>query len=272
MQDRDLPDFENPPAIETLLGLQFAPLRNWTIPHFGLFWERIRQEYPKVEVRPPSDAELDFKITGGRVKLISDAPVRCWFFHKSGKRLIQLQNNSFVQNWRKTGAEAPYLHYRHLRPSFKTTWQRLLSFIGRQGIEVPRVTQCEVTYVNHIDRGNGWTKIADLPNVICGWSGRVSGDFLVAPDNVAINAFYPIHDKLSGRLEIALQRGIREPEGTETLQLVLTARCKPSSSEITDVFEALDLCRRWVVKGFADFTTAQMHDIWGKRPRSRSRL
>ena len=45
----DLPSFDAPPVNETVLGVEFTPLAKWSIPHFGLFWSRIRDEYPRCD-------------------------------------------------------------------------------------------------------------------------------------------------------------------------------------------------------------------------------
>ncbi len=264
-----LPDFSNPPAVETLLGVHFKPLSGWSVPHFGLFWREINVDYPKVEVHPPIATEmaLRFEVDPRRVQfqLTSEVPVRCWFIHKSATRLVQLQNSSFIQNWRKASAGAPYLHYDDLRPSFVRMWKIFREFLRKNAVKQPNVTDCEVTYINHIDRGRGWNQFAELPEIIPSWSGLSSGKFLPAPVSVSINAFYQIPD--AGRLEIMLQPGVRQEDGKETIQLVLTARCKPRSKATNEVMRCLDIGHEWVVRGFDDFTTPKMHEIWGKRER-----
>ncbi len=121
-----------------------------------------------------------------------------------------------------------------------------------------------MTYVNHIDKGAGWQTLQDLGTVITGWSGLPSGTFLPSPEVVSMNVIYPIREK-PGRLRVMLEPGIRD--GQETLQLTLMARCRPDSSKTPDLLDALDVARQWVVRGFNDFTTTQMHQIWGKTDR-----
>ena len=69
----------------------------------------------------------------------------------------------------------------------------------------------------------------------------------------------------AGRLYVAFIPVIRARDGKEVLQMTLTARGAPKSSSDEDVFGWLDLGRKWIVRGFADFTTAEMHNIWGKQ-------
>jgi uncharacterized protein (TIGR04255 family) len=267
-----LADFQRPPAVETVLGLHFLPLQNWKTPYFGLFWQEIKREFPDAQVHPPLAAEqglrLELNPAQATIKLTGEVRVRWWYFHKSGKRLIQVQTDSFIQNWRKRDNRDPYLHYAKLRPAFKDVWLQFLRFLRRHKVEPPRIHHCEVTYVNHIDRGEGWRTLGDLAEVVSVWTGRTYCGFLPPPEIVSINSFYPIGNK-AGRLQVMLRPGIRESDAKQTLQLTLTALCAPASSQTPDLLKAFDLGRKWIVKGFEDVTTEKMHQIWKKKRRRR---
>ncbi len=271
-----LPDYERPPAVETLLGLEFLPLQNWKTPYFGLFWQQIRREYPEAEVHPPllkSDGggiKVELNQEQARLQFSGELPVRWWYFHSSGKRLVQVQSTSFIQNWRKRDKNDPYLHYDELKPSFQRLWEKFCQFLHRHKVEPPTIQACEVTYVNHIDRGQGWKTFADLGNVVKGWSSATSSEFLPAPQTISMSLVYPIGKQ--GHLNVLLQPGIRESDGTETIQLTLSARCRPVGSSAKDLAETFDLGREWVVRGFVDFTTEAMHSLWKPKPRSKRRF
>lgn len=90
-----LPTFENPPVIETLLGVQFVPLKLSVI-HLGLFWARIREMYPRYRIQPPLDVAIEeFEAGPKDVKLelraLAEPPVRCWFITEDQAHLIQVQ-------------------------------------------------------------------------------------------------------------------------------------------------------------------------------------
>lgn len=53
------PKFLAPPLIETVLGVEFEPLSSWDIPHYGLFWQSIRQEYQNCIAKPPLISQLE---------------------------------------------------------------------------------------------------------------------------------------------------------------------------------------------------------------------
>lgn len=48
MADRSInyPDFDAPPVIEVVCGIYFKSISNLLAPHFGLLWEKYRDEYP----------------------------------------------------------------------------------------------------------------------------------------------------------------------------------------------------------------------------------
>jgi uncharacterized protein (TIGR04255 family) len=264
---RNLPDYDNPPVIETAIGVEFAPLEKWEIPHFGLFWERIQADYPHFEVNPPLVTEVErpqFQSQIPRLEVLGKPLIRCWFLNERKTELIQVQNDRLIHNWRKVPGTEPYPHYENIRPALERDWQRFCEFLESQRLGEPDVRQCEVSYVNHIDRGEGWQTFADLPTVFPSWVGVTSEDFLPAPESVLFNVSYLMPEK-QGRLRISVVHAFRPSDGTETLQLTVTARGKPVSSAFSDVLAWLDLGRYWVVRGFTDFTSATMHQLWRRR-------
>ena len=262
--ERTLPDFENPPAVETLMGTHFAPIERWQAPHFGLFWARIKKEYPRVQIQPPVINLPPPGLLPTQLQSPVEFPLRCWFFNQDETRLIQVQSNLFLHNWRKTTQTDRYLHYDALRPHFEREWQGFRSFLDQEGLGSVNVSMCEVTYVNHIDRGSGWETFADLADVFPNWSPSTSGSVLPPPELVAINATYPLKD-IEGRLQISAQPAVRQNDAKETVQLTVTVRCKPSSSSNEEIYRSLDEARKWVTLGFTDFTSGKMHKIWGRK-------
>lgn len=258
---RTLPEFENPPAIETLMGVHFAPIAQWQSPYFGLFWARIKKDYPRIQMQPPILQQMP---DPSALPQLPWEFGRCWFFNENETRLIQVQNNLFLHNWRKVTPAEKYLHYDHLRPHFEREWEGFRNFLTQEELEAPKISQCEVTYVNHIDRGMGWETFADLSSVFPNWSPATSEGILPSPELVSINASYPLK-AVDGSLQINAQPAVRQTDAKETIQLTVTARCKPLSSSDQDVYQSLDEARKWVVLGFTDFTGPKMHKLWGRR-------
>ncbi len=265
---RTLPDYERPPVVETLLGVQFAPLTQFSIPHFGLYWAKIRENYPNCQILPPLGSVIEqfgaVQFAQPKLELIPIPEIRCWFIEKSGVMLTQIQRDRFIHNWRRVKAEDVYVHYENIKPKFTEEWKRFCEFLQEVGLGKPEVNQCEVTYVNHIEVGAGWKSYGELNKVIASWSGKYSGSFLPEPESVNVGARYVLPDK-KGRLHIEMQPAIRQQDAREILQLNLTARGKPESSDLKHVLEWLDLGHEWIVRGFTDFTAKEMHDFWRRR-------
>ena len=266
----ELRRFSKAPVIETVLSIQFNPIKGFSIVHFGLYWDRIRRDFPNLETKQPvAHIVENFGQMGTEQSLFSQGEikpeqlVRCWFLEENRSSFIQLQPDRLIVNWQVVEAGDVYPRYTQLRAKLHNEWRRFTEFLRDEKLEAPRVDQCEVTYVNHIEYHDGWDSYDDLNKVISPWSGKTSEGFLKAPEKIGLNVQYLI-DGNRGRLYISLQPVIRRRDNKEVLQLNLTARGAPSSSQTEDVFQWLDLGRKWIVNGFTDFVTLEMHKRWGR--------
>jgi uncharacterized protein (TIGR04255 family) len=261
-----LPSFKSPPVVETVLGVEFEPLAALTVPYFGLYWSRIRDRYPRTEVQPALGRVTE-QFGPGRtesrptVEFVETPVVRCWYFHKSDDRLLQLQQDRFIHNWRKAGRDSEYPRYETLKPCFEEEWRGFLAFLQESKIDPPRPAQCEVTYVNHIDTGSGWRGLGDAAEVTTLAGAGMRAPFLGEPESLAIATNYLLPEGL-GRLRVSVQHALRRDDGRELLQMTLTARGAPKSPDWSDVSAWFDLGHEWVVRGFTDLTTRGMHALW----------
>jgi len=261
------PKFDRPPVYETVLGVQFDPLKGFSIPHYGLYWGKIQRDYPRYEVHPPLSSAVEqfgseaIKESKAGIELLTQPEARTWFLNEGETILLQVQKDRFLQNWRKMDDGDVYPHYDELKPKFFYEWQRFCQFLDENRIETPNINQCEVTYVNHIDIEQGPRSYGRLSRIISCWSGTYSGQFLSDPESVNFSARYLLPDK-RGRLHIAMQPAIRRKDAKEILRLSLTARGKPHSSNAADIQDWLNVGHEWIVRAFTDITTPEMHQYW----------
>ena len=244
------------------MAFAFAPLA-WNVPHFGAFWNEIRNDYPDFEMHAPI-GEFDFEFNLANPETVVTLPLRCWFRNDKSNRLIQVQNNRFFHNWRRPSPTTPYLHYDELKPVFEREWSRFCEFTSRYGLGTPNVLSCEVSYINHLDRGVGWESYSDLSAVFPSIGTFKGREFLSRPETILANSSYvmPSND---GRLRIVIQPAVRQSDGREIIQLAITGGCRPASSDPQELMRCVDYCREWVVRGFDDFTSSEMHRIWRKK-------
>jgi uncharacterized protein (TIGR04255 family) len=272
---RDLPEFSNPPVVEVTLSVQFERLEALRNPHVGLFWSELRNEFPDVEERPPlppvfesfgvqENTENTFKLEVLEVPPVS----RYWFLNRKGSELIQLQQDRFIVNWRKTDLHDEYPRYEHVEELFSSKLELFRKFLVREklGTLVPK--QCEITYVNRMPAGEGWTNPGDLGRIVTVWAPSYSDTFLSQPEDARLSVRYAIRDGSSepmGRLNISVEPRYSDTERRMVMLMVLNARGKPSSADKDGVLEFLRVGRKWIVRGFTSITTAEMHTVWRRR-------
>ena len=265
-----LPKFDSPPIVETVLGVEFTALDNWDIRNFGFYWNEVKDHFSSFEVKPALESrieDLSVQVANETGVRFSTSPpeLRGWFVSNEHQRLVQIQRDRFIFNWRKGNPSAEYPEYeKSIRPDFEREFKRFSAFLKGQGLGPIEIVQCEVTYVNHLERGIGWSSAADLQNVFKCWSPSASMTFLPAPEDVSIDVRYRLPNE-GGRLYVSAKPAIRNEDGVEILQMTLTARGRPAASDLSSALEWLDIGREWIVQGFTDFTTKQMHDIWKRR-------
>jgi uncharacterized protein (TIGR04255 family) len=261
-------DFRRPPVTETILGVQFAPLRGLSLPYLGLYWATVRSEYPTQEVKPPlAPIVEEFDRRPGlptvSLELASEPDVRCWLIDSTSTQLIQIQRDRFIRNWRK--GEPPhdrYPRYDDLKPRFESDWSGFLAFLEREGLGTPEVNQCEVTYINHIPLGDGYHSLGSLHEVLSILGAPVRRDVLPEPEVFVFNTRYVLPGN-RGRLHVSAQPAVRRQDLRTVLQLTLLARGAPRSSSTDDILAWFDEGHDWIVHGFKEMTTLSMHEVWG---------
>lgn len=261
----DLPTFARPPVAEMVLGVNFGSIPGWNVTHYGLLFEAVRDRYPNVQAQPPLPSPVEkFESPQAQqfaIELNTSGAMdtRCWFIDSTDARLLQVQANRFIRNWRKRPQHTDYPRYDVHRREFSDEWNHYLSFLEAQHLPRPAVSQCEVTYINHIEHA-----ATDLHEVFSAWNDvRRGTSFLPSVETGSFTLAYVLPDR-RGRLHVELQPVLRVTDGAQLLQLTLTARGRPGSPSLQDILAWFDLGHEWVVRGFTELTTEKMHRIWGR--------
>jgi uncharacterized protein (TIGR04255 family) len=275
MTNLGLPDYDSPPVVETILGVQFSPIGRLTTPLLGAFWSTIRDEWPNVSESAyleskfedsgslQSWSQLRFQLREGH------PPARLQMRNENRDRMLQVQNSRLHVNWMGyEGAEYP--RYPIVRELFENEWNRFTRFVADEGLGQPAPNQCEVTYINHIPFGTVWQTPADWTFM------KLLGDASVLEDLAAFEAFqgqwrFSLPDD-SGRLHILWKPGKRrsreDPEQQEDI-LILEQTVRGPLSDAADVggiLEALDMAREVIVKSFTQLMDAKANEFWGYQP------
>ena len=65
-----------------------------------------------------------------------------------------------------------------------------------------------------------------------------------------------------GVLNVGLREAIRTEDKVPVFVLELKAKGTASSIKSEDIREWFNLAREWIVRGFTDLTTPEMHELW----------
>lgn len=261
-----LPDYQNPPVVESILGVQFNRLPKLTSFHLGSFWETLNHDewptlletpalLPQFEKFDEPDAKWDI----GQIRLgeFLASGNRMQIKNQTSDGMIQIQNGRIHFNWLGKGNEYP--RYDHLKNSFSSAFQRFVDFIGSQKLGELNPNQWEVTYLNHIPKGTVWTSPADWTffRPLCSASTHTP----VTLESFGGEWHYVIPEK-RGRLHVALQHG--EKDGLAIIVLTLTARGPlPEKANRECVLESLDFGRGIIVRSFEKLMTDEANTYWG---------
>ena len=263
-----LPDYENPPVVETVLGVQFDRLPGFRNAHLGAFWKTLdASEWPIVQDVPPLPPQFErFEeaarwAKGVRLQLTQDPTCRLQIKNKDGDRMIQVQNGRLHFNWLgKAGGDYP--RHERVRNGFDAALQRFVEFVGQENVGEFRPNQWEVTYVNHIVKGTVWNTPDDW--TFFQLAGRLPTiENLVQGDNFTGEWHFQIPNK-RGRLHINWQlarKADAEEVDEEFVRLSLTARGGAEDSQGID--NGLELGRASIVRSFQHFMSDEANEYWG---------
>jgi len=252
-------DFEEPPVVETSLGFYFTPQSKWNIINYGLLWQGFRAKYPSAEFKAPiGEMQPSFAQNSD----FTDLSLRAFFVDASKTQLVQIQNGCFLRNWRKTSETTRYQHYDEVLPIFKEDWFSFVASMREIYTSDLEVKRCEMTYFNHLVRGEDWTDFSDFEAYYSVWRGTAGRDTLSRPRMTAIATNYEIPQ---GTLQINSQPGVRQTDGKEVVQLTVTAQIIPTKQTNEEFFQCLDRCHEANVNGFLEFTTEKIQQKWKRK-------
>lgn len=261
-------DFESPPVVETVVGVQFERIATLRSAHLGTFWKSLGSNWPAVNDAPPLAEEFEHFdeaarfVTGFQVQFSNDPSVRLMIKNHEKDRLIQLQNGRLHVNWLGS-AGGPYTEYDRVRAEFEEIWARFTEFVVHEFEKPPKPNQWEVTYVNLIPRETVWDDVSrfskafsflgDSLSVPCGPLERISTElhFEIAPQR--------------GRLHVQFGHGVTSDDRGEAVNLTLTARGPIAGESANAIAEGLDCGRDAIVRAFHALTTDEARNTWGEK-------
>jgi uncharacterized protein (TIGR04255 family) len=255
----DLADYDRPPVIEVVYGVTFTPLKAWKLPHTGLFWQQIIDEFPRCEQAAPIPGpEFVDSSTGLPIP-------RVWLINTADDRLVQLQPGRFLFNWRRRDDAGRYPRYKTLSERFFGLFREFQSFVVKTGLGEIEISGYELTYINHVFEQEDWEFPASVGRVIdhLSWK-RERYQFLPQPSAINWQAGFEFPEG-PGTLSVKLSPARHAKEGKDLLVLELSARGLPAEAPSNRIKGWFSHAHRWIVRGFEDLTSEEAQKaLWGK--------
>ena len=263
--------FRKPPAVETLQGVFFRPLPEFSSALQGLLWAKcFRSDFPNVEekicledISEPFGEQMAYPRTMGiRVSDKPESP-RLWARSNDGKHVLQIQWNAFVTNWLRDKDQPQYVNYEDRRKDFAAKLRTLTRFLADENLGNCAPTGCLMTYVNHVDIEALEIEPSRAADVFTFFRKETNTGWLSSPDQLTMNLSYPMPNE-RGRLHVQVVPAVKITKDKRefVMRFELTARGKPETDTIESALEWLNLGHEWIVRGFVDFTRPTWHSTW----------
>jgi uncharacterized protein (TIGR04255 family) len=268
---REMPDYENPPVIEVVSGVAFKAIDRLLAPHLGLLWEKFKPAYPGCRELPPLVLQIEEFGPAAQVEaqLLQVPPLpRIWFIDPKGNKIIQVQRDRFIHNWKKVEPSDDYPRFPVVVSEiFRTRLTEFQHFLDEHQLGTVEPLQYELTYINHIPQGENWTSLRDVGQVFSDVSWDSSRDrFLPEPETIHWKTSFQLPER-SGRLHVSIRSAHRLPDKTPLLVLELTARGIGQDHSLDGVWAWFQTAREWIVRAFADLADDQLQQtVWGRKP------
>lgn len=257
---QDLPSFERPPLIEVVSGVLFDPVTSLTGPLLGQFWrERLAGFGRKPTEMPPLPAQLELLQSNfpPASQFVADPPPgpRYWFVSDDDDRVVQVQKDRFLCNWRKTEARHAYPRFDAVYGFFDEQLSAFAEFLEKEVDAELVARQYELTYVNHVPDGAAQTVGDVLPDLV--WR-QAGARWLGAPEHLEAGWTFRMPKDL-GRLRVRAQTGLLSRGNQPVLILELTARGFGEDQRAW-----FENAHEWIVRGFSDVISDAKAQTWGR--------
>lgn len=244
--------YKNPPLAEVVIGLQ---LSEEAISHQLIqdFYENYKGKFPNIQEHPPLQSIIEKKEGNSEIGLPSSYSSRKFFIETIGNKLVQIQRNKLLFNWRALENNAAYPHFDDVLNEFLG----FVDYINKKtnGTLMNKINQLEFTYVDHIsftDLEEKKLSITDIVNFLS-----------IKKDFKSLSCNFSVWDEtVNGILNISLKTGRRNKDLAKIYILETTCRgYNDSSNELNIWFKD---ARKILLEYFESITTDKAKKLWEK--------
>ena len=259
-------EFTCPPIVETVLGVQFAPLPGFKSHHYGWLW---REYLSTVQWIPIGDEKLlpryveafddrQLKISTPSVQPQNAIGVRLKLRSEDRSRTIQIQPDKFYFSWVRDENCRP--GYAEVKPEFERLFNQFEKFTVAAKLGPIKHDLWEVLYVNQIPRGPLWSEPSDWYRILPKFFPP-SGP---SCDGIRFATYQgDWHFEIEpqrGRIHVQVAKMMMNQKPEPVLFLKLTAR--GSIDDAMNLKTCLDIGHDACVRLFCEITSEEAQQAW----------
>lgn len=140
--------FTQPPVVELVMGITLQP-GFFSGNDYVTIYDLLKEKYPIIEEHPQILTIIESVEGQAKHNIPQSTESRKQYISKNGDRLVQIQNDRVVFNWRKYTNQSvvEYPKYDTVRDEFIS----VLTAISSQYNIIPAIIQHEITFYDHLD-------------------------------------------------------------------------------------------------------------------------
>lgn len=261
-----LPSYDQPPVSEVVCSVQFDFMEKFISPHIGLLWQRFQPDYPFCEDLPPLTEVVElFNNQDGDNQLKLNDPLpslpRVLFINSDATKIVQVQRDRLIYNWRKVDSSSEYPRYHSLVTSFQEHLNRFSSFVAEADLGEIQISQYELTYSNKIPQGEAWKTLEDVGEIFPGFKWQTeSSPFILKLKKINWNATFDLPEEF-GELYVSLKNTVFDDHPTLSFELTICGIGDDTSLEAMRTW--FDAAHKLIVEAFADLTNETIQvNVW----------
>lgn len=258
--------YSKPPVVEVVFGVLFATPPQFVSAHVGSFWSKVRSEFPRIEEVAPLTPIIEQSDAQGIQLEFHELPPmrRSWLISADGQRLLQVQHDRFLYNWKRETTDTPYPSFEKIRPEFERYLKHFGETLRGEKVDDLAFRQYELTYINVIGKAEGLVDGQQFQALADHRRDEDRKRFLPTPHGFNWHTIYSLPDNL-GRLHVTAATALRTAKREPVIKLELTARGMAADGSEKARMNWFDVAHDWITNGFADVTCEKLQVSWGRQ-------
>jgi len=181
---------------------------------------------------------------------------------ETGDRIIQLQNDRLVVNWREVETGEPYPRYDAMVERFQRAMNDLNAFVDDDQLGHIAITQVELSYINHVEPPPSGDE-ARVGELLRGWPGTPE-HHLGQPAQTRLQLTFEVPDVGNPpvRMFVSVEPVIHVDRQERQL-MTLSVRGAPVADSVAAALKFVDGAHEHLVRSFLELTPEPMHSTWG---------